>query len=217
MHSTCVTPEKTMIIAGGRNEKGTVLSDVWELAPATASAATEAAGGAPLPPLAWRKRPDLALDVPRCAHGAAVVTLAPDNVAHLCIIGGFTGLPGANGMPDGLRHIALHGGSGSAKRDWSDCKGLRTVGPRFGVSVCNATSWITSVPSLTPPTSPTREEQEDQRESFDATALSDETIQPPPSQSVSDETAENFSFQGLLLFGGVNVERDFADVWLVTP
>jgi len=215
MHSTCVTPYGSMIVAGGRNEKGEVLSDVWELC-------VDKSG-----PLVWSKRHDLTLDVPRCAHGAAVLCPKPYKDMLFCVIGGFTGLSGAQGMPDGLRYISFSSGhvddedrpSPPSTSRWSADQGAKTVGPRFGVSVCNATSWISSTPLTTPPSSPTKED--DQRESFDGSSLLGTTVSTEPQEEIAHPTSgtvgseEGNGFNGLLIFGGVNIDRDFSDVWLV--
>jgi len=243
MHSTCVTPRGSMIIAGGRNEQGTVLSDVWELRPA------------PIPPpgsvppvgdvLVWRKRTDLTLEVPRCAHGAAVLCLPPSDAAQLCIVGGFTGLAGPQGMPDGLCFVSLDElpgegeGVGGAKA-WSAAQGVKTIGPRFGIAVCNAPSWIDPGVIMTPSTSPTKEDSPSLAlglglglaleavgdvagagggggESSVSGESGERSEAAPQSLSPAVDSSPSYGFRGMLLFGGVDVERDFADVWLFQP
>lgn len=200
MHSTSATPSGSILIAGGRNEKGDVLSDVWEL---QAADDFESASGAPAsPPLQWRQRHDMTLDVPRCAHGAAVVQLQSSSVPqHLCIVGGFTGTAGPGGMPEDVRVMPMPAGDDgdrdgamlAAAAAWTSIRLPRGIGPRFGLSVCNAAAWVMSAP---PPPSPA-----------DAEGAS---LAGAPSDA---EAANEDAFNGFLLFGGVNIERDFADVW----
>ena len=222
MHSTCASPDGGIIIAGGRDEQGTVLSDVWELASAAAEEGQPAG-------LAWRKRNDLTLDVPRCAHGAAIVFLPPDKKPHMALVGGFSGLTGASAMPDHIRIISTVEGDASAWRV-ADCGG-KSVGPRFGVAVCNSPSWIPSYITLleqpTPPSSPSAKSESGEdipRESFDflPTEAAAASAAATPSTLAAAEAGRNpvkeeCTFEGLLLFGGVNVERDFSDVWFISP
>ena len=231
MHATCSSPYGSIIISGGRNEKGTVLDDVWELhstvfSPQTASSTSPSSSGIQATCgtiLKWRKRFDLTLDVPRCAHGAAVMCgFSPDyNIPHLCIIGGFTGITGINSMPDGLRFISIGNNNISENieervANWSAEKGMKTVGPRFGVSVCNATTWVMSwLPSPTSQYSPTSIDDGHLRESLD---IRSSEISPGDAGVIEeDDIAAIAAFQGMLLFGGVNVERDYSDVWLICP
>ena len=235
MHSTCATPRGSMLIAGGRNEQGTVLSDVWELRPAPPGSAVSPAAS---DVLVWHKRSDLTLEVPRCAHGAAVLCMPPGDAAQLCIIGGFTGLAGPQGMPDGLCFVSLdellpgelvleRSAAPGVGKAWSSGEGTKTVGPRFGIAVCNAPSWIDPGVMTTPLTSPSKEdttslglaldEAEDVVGGDGGGGGETSEAAPPQSAAPADSSSGHSLFRGMLLFGGVNVERDFADVWLFQP
>ena len=171
------------------------------------------------PPLRWIQRHDLMLDAPRCAHGAAVLCPSPLGVPYLCVVSGFTGMSGASAMPDDIRMIPMAESAAvdsavkeapSSASGWTGTRVSRAIGSRFGVSVCNAASWILSPPlSSLPATSPTKEDAE-------AGDESGAPIRPSLAEApgYAEEAAEE-GFQGMLLFGGVNAERDFADVWLI--
>jgi len=146
----------------------------------------------------------------------------------MALVGGFSGLTGANAMPDHIRIISTVEGDASAWRA-ADCGG-KSVGPRFGVAVCNSPSWIPAYIVLleqpTPPTSPSPKSEGGEdvpRESFDisSTEVSAAAMvagsSPAVAEGVRNPVKEECTFEGLLLFGGVNMERDFSDVWFISP
>lgn len=221
MHATCSTPSGSMIISGGRNESGAVLIDVWELHSSAALTPAPSSSSADSSPalLSWKKRSELTLNVPRCSHGAAVICLPQENIPHYCVVGGFTGATGPAAMPDGLVAIAMHSPEAPEKSTpvWSKPQGLKTLGPRFGVSVCNSTSWIADLPSAAP--SPTKIPIDDEAASgvLNGELHLDTCSTELRTECNHEEGLAAEEFTGILLFGGVNMDRDFADVWHIGP
>ena len=164
MHSSCTMNGK-LIISGGRNEAGTVLSDTWSLSNT----------------LKWERRHDLELPVSRCAHGAAVVG------DKYCIYGGFTGV-GVAGDLATIRLSTEETVFGTVPVDqWVNEACSIDIGARFGLALCGAPKWLIHL--STP------------KKAENAAIVSD----------ISYETG------GLLVFGGVSVENDFGDVWILSP
>lgn len=210
MHSTCCHNGR-MYIAGGRSETE-VLSDVWCLGPIPASpdsstscADATLSDGLIQPstacPLSWIKVSSLSLDAPRCAHGAAIVTLpsisattsdivsnttTETNVVAMCLLGGFTGAGVSADLIIADMSSVVASSTSSLSSDssttspcrWRTANVKGSVPPRFGLAMCVAPDWMT----------------------------------PGTSSPVSDSTV---SKPGIVVFGGVNAERDLNDFWIL--
>lgn len=230
-----------MYISGGRNVEGHILSDVWSLSVAPSTAATtdtvdsttvapsEAAdvGAAPAAPvstaaLVWRRCPELELPTPRCAHGAVVVvcdTVAANSAAaaavtkesapdsseapivpsasvqpSMLLIGGFTG---AGISSDAI----LRPLSGGTSQWWSTLKLSMPIGGRFGLSVCALTASTISNLATTKKYAPVFSNKA--KENFAKIA----------GRQSGDGAAHNAA---VFLFGGVCIEQDFGDIYLLT-
>jgi hypothetical protein len=218
---------------------------VWilSIAAATAAAADDAvdkgSGSSAIEQaLVWTKRDDLQLPVGRCAHGAAVVG------DELCIFGGFTADGGIDGS---LQTISLNKktegrrwevcslekaaapsaaaksksgaktgskGGGPPKSAGGSSSSTNVPGARFGLSMCSVTHEFVRH-YHNPHTAPVEPELALQPTTGEAAAESS------PESNVSHFTAScgspQYSSGGALIFGGVSVENDFGDVWLLYP
>eukprot|EP01041_Mallomonas_annulata_P006359 gene6359-12859_t len=92
MHSTCIH-NGCVFIAGGRDDNGAILSDVWKLGPRdacstdtttapTISTTTATTGSCPIE---WTRVPQLELNPPRCAHGATIIPSVTTSTATATI------------------------------------------------------------------------------------------------------------------------------------
>jgi len=231
MHSTC-TYNGSVYIVGGRDEEGEVLSDVWQLSarsPAShKSSSCEERERDRTCPLQWRRLSSLSLSCPRCSHGAVVLeidreqekttdSLTPVSMAEeahttavLCVFGGFTGLMGVS---DDLCVVPLHSDitqpastqSGlpditGASTEWRTVSLSKPIAPRFGLAMCLSPPWLLSPPGL----------EKALRQSSCFTSHTGGTT-----LNYEETVAQVQS--GIVVFGGINMDRDFNDFWLLIP
>lgn len=225
----------SMFIAGGRGLDGIkVLNDVWELRalcvkvdeiveaqaeaetsvqPATTTTTTTIVDKATATTAVfqWRKRDDLALATPRCAHIGAIVDCGSssssssnssglhERASMFTTVGGFTGesistdlcsininLPvGTEEEDEAVEEGKVKKSEGAAAmftENWSTTRCGAAIGARFGASVCTVPKWL-----------------------LDAKFPE------------NCNTTLNVNDAGLLMYGGVNGEQDFGDLLLLLP
>lgn len=189
MHSTCCYHGR-MYIAGGRNETE-VLSDIWCLGSSTASSAE---GEGSTCPLLWTKLEGFSLDTPRCAHGGAIIPFPSDiagepDIVAMCLFGGFTGA--------GV----------SADLIMADITPVTSSTTSVSSTTRSICPWKTvNVKGEMPPrfglamcVAPNWVNANTTTSSTGVAAVADSSVTRP----------------GLVIFGGVNAERDLNDFWLL--
>lgn len=197
MHSTS-SFNGSMVITGGRNSEGTILSDVWILSirpndiiekeeldiEKTCEENKNNDNTNTLFPLKWIKRNDWTLSSSRCAHGAAIIN------NKLCVYGGFTG----EGVAGDLSTKVISDLPSSVS-NWISETSKDSTGPRFGFALCQ----VSNIEMLT--------HKGTKKTSAKSIAKNGDIGTP----IVKNGSA------GLLVFGGVSAEADYGDVWLFNP
>jgi hypothetical protein len=238
MHSFARSPDRSMmIITGGRNEENPLLNDVWCLSVTSTSEGTNhhtssfpsssfsssLSVSSPVL-LKWQKVQGGSLPCGLCSHSSSVVMrrratnnnnstkdiILPFDEFYLMIVGGLN----EKGVSSDLHYAKLHfsdelsSSSSSSYHElvslsnWNRFSLNSTVGCRFGQSLCPV--------SL----------------SFLSHLFSNERYRPILSSKSLSFTSKFEQYEkdkeewssvccGSLLFGGVNIENDFADLWLI--
>lgn len=114
MHSTSSFRD-AMYIIGGRDEDGTMLSDVWRL-----TIESDA--------LKWNKLSQLSLQQGRCSHTSTIICF--NNAPYLCMFGGFTAL---GSIDDKILSVPLTTETDS----WTEYPIASRIERRFGHSMCS--------------------------------------------------------------------------------
>lgn len=221
MHSSC-SAFNVMVITGGRDEQGNVLSDVWALLlnetsnSSASSSSTAASSSSATHPFVWQKWEDMALPSPRCAHVASFISL-PRNTTELgwkvCLFGGFT----PAGVSSDVLHINVdlardteEGGSElrirpAAGMQW-EVAAFANTGPkgRFGHALCSL-----SYDYIIQLWNNTRYKPLLEKGNVVTRIAALET------QLQSKDSIASTQYAAAFLYGGVNIEEDFADIWIL--
>jgi hypothetical protein len=193
-----------MVITGGRNGNGEILSDAWILGAVTAAVDAES-GKAPAeedapPRLEWRRSTALQLPMARCAHGAAAVLSGTPAALTWSIIlfGGFT----TGGISEDVIRAQLPGPDdiADASGRWSKQELSSSITGRFGVAACGISLRVLNHVSGNKKYAPV----------FSARAK----------EAVAQVQARAGDAAGevgvaVVLFGGVCIEQDFGDLHLL--
>jgi hypothetical protein len=200
MHGTCCC-DGVMVITGGRNGNGEILSDTWILGYETSAAGAES-GKAPSdedapPRLAWARSAALQLPIARCAHGAAAVLSGTPTAPSWSIVlfGGFT----AAGISEDVIRAQLPGTEVSSA-SWSRLELSAPITGRFGVAAGSISLRVLNHLSGNKKYAPV----------FSARAK----------EAVAQVQARAGAAAGeagvaVVLFGGVCIEQDFGDLHLL--
>jgi hypothetical protein len=202
-----------LVISGGRTVDS-ILSDVWILSGTAALSSdqkvsatdssvdsNEATPPAPAPPSSapsapeivfqWQQMPSYELPHPRCAHTSALLPIPselPDDppLYHLILYGGFTG----QGISDDLIQCVFSPTtSPSSSISWQPIVPSHTIPGRFGHAMCLPPLWLRPNAKKTNKTS--------------ATAAASVAVASPPPRNI-------------LLYGGIDAEQDYNDLWLIS-
>lgn len=239
MHCTCCHLGR-MYINGGRNEVGEVLSDTWALVaasrPPSSSPPSQPVEGTTSPtptpslspdhpPLVWRSLPELTLAAGRCSHGGAVLSWVDSEYGAdqhlLCVFGGFCGEAGVSGdlsvtlLPTSLSiemTETSEKGQAIQKDRWRTAKTSKRIPERFGLSLCTAPHWMTTTTPL-PSTTTTAGAR--------GRGVADSTPTSGAGASAYCSVGEakldvGCVCVGLVVFGGINIETDLNDFWLLS-
>ena len=193
-----------LYITGGRDEEGNILQDVWMLEPSEAESSST--------PLRWVALTHMNFTSPRCAHGCSVVSGGnltsndtPSSVLdydYLCVYGGFQGSTDLSSdlsiYPIPRNHTVRNTPEEGKPQSWESIALTRSIEARFGLSMCIAPGWTWKL---------TRNEMKKD-------VFSQEDNQESNEGSVT-VTANQHDDIGLLVFGGVNIDNDFSDLWLL--
>lgn len=244
MHGTS-SIQGRMFISGGRNEDG-LLSDVWELTVTTVSAtevdvtnatdqninpvdcnsspniltstsvsSSSSSSSSSHHQLEWIRRNDLTLPAGRCAHGATAIyynmplplndtnttadtsSNSSSSSMMMVLIGGFVGSAKGCFVSDELLATPLTLSSSSTTVcNWRSlaCR-PKTFAKRFGLSACaitlNTMDHLATKYNL---------------------KIKNQIIAKKNNSATVQHTAT-----AVLMFGGVNEEQDFGDIWLLLP
>lgn len=212
MHSSS-SVMNTLIITGGRDEHGNMLSDVWALKLTKIADVNEYS-------LDWEKWENAALSSQRCAHVSCFVSTlgSPTEISwKLCIFGGFS----SSGVSSEILSFPLDYDESTKSvvpcQDASWQKAAFSNGPkgRFGHALCPLShEYLISLwrngkyrPLI-------------ERANIGAKiALMDSVRSSSASSSCSDQfrikLQAGINCGAAFLFGGVDAEEDFADIWLL--
>lgn len=210
MQSSC-SVMNTMIVCGGRDENGHMLSDVWALKLLKREDRDEHM-------LTWEKWDSAALMNPRCAHVSCFVSTL-DSLSSiswkLCIFGGFSN----NGVSSevlsfpleydhSIKSVTISTGS-----RWQTASFSNGPKGRFGHSLCPLSHEYLINLWRNPKYRPLIE-----RSNLGSKISLMETVRS--SSSTHDEQFQiklNAGVNGgaAFLFGGVDAEEDYADIWLL--
>lgn len=210
MHSTS-SILNFMMVLGGRDINGNFLSDTWILsldAPSESSSIN----------LSWRKSDYLTLSIPRCSHTSAITVslskLSPEETnLRIVLFGGFT----PNGISTDISvkkfdksHLFV-----DETQDidpWISIPSNPTIPERFGHTMCTISSNV--IKNLLKNTI--------YKPIFLSSPLPDKLSNLSNYVEANKETVDDIQKKayrknaGILIFGGVNIESDFGDIWLLT-
>jgi hypothetical protein len=199
------------------------LSDIWVLSLIPQSArATTTTTAADSPPMTWKKVETVALPSGRCSHSAIIfqrpATVITEDMNHnyshsLLVLGGFEegGIASEaliSQMSGSLFNIPppmTIEGREVEFSPWEIHSLEATLGQRFGQSFCSISTGFLEILLRNTRYQPIlRRFQEESAEKLQSYLPQED----PSNRSLCC---------GGLLFGGVNIEKDFADLWLIMP
>lgn len=205
MHAS-VAYQNVLLISGGRSEDGPVLSDIWVLSliPQTFRDVSGC-------PLKWERMDSMNLPSGRCAHSCSIVEV-PNNVdgyeLYLMILGGFEeGGIASTAMTAKLLLLEREGNRlpfDATETEWIKVNFIETFGLRFGHAICGISQQF--MDSLL------------NNDRYRPLFLSKPDIQERLSQLKRDpQFSKEKRLCGIVVFGGVNIEQDFGDLWVLFP
>lgn len=210
MHGTHTTAD-TLFVSGGRNTSE-LLTEVWSLQIIETITNTTSSSGDTITVSSpvWTRQSEMDLEFPRCAHGSCFVQ------NKLCAFGGFTGDGISNeiivcninsnessncGNSGNHSSITVLNTSNSNSNSnissgrWVSVIANKEIDTRFGACMCSVSlNMLTAISNST---------------KYSPLFCNNSKTRINEADNSSDRSMEKF---GILLFGGVSMEKDYSDV-----